>query len=254
VRVKVCGCYGGETASTALTGFVINEALAIDAGSLTRTLSLDDQLKIRNVLITHTHLDHIKDLAFLADNVIGLKEGAITIWGIQATIDVIRGHLMNDKIWPDFSKLPTPEKPTVQFRAIEEGKTFQVEDYECLAIRTNHPVPNSGYLIRDRKGTFCFSGDTGVTEKLWAAINERKDMIGLITEVSFPNNMDWLAEVSGHLTPKRLKTQVDQLKGRKYPLFLSHMKPNFVDVLQKEVAAEGIKDYRILKVGEVLDL
>ncbi|MEW6777643.1 MAG: 3',5'-cyclic-nucleotide phosphodiesterase [Bdellovibrionota bacterium] len=254
MRVKVCGCYGGETLDTALTGFVVDGALAVDAGSITRSCTLEEQQKIRNILITHTHLDHIKDLAFLSDNLIGMISEPITIWSIAHNIEVIKTHLMNDKIWPDFSKLPTPEKPTIRFQAIEEEKPFKVEGYTCFAVRTNHPVPNVGYLIQDKKGTFCFSGDTGVTEKLWKTINERKDMLALITEVSFPNNMDWLADVSGHLTPKRLKTQMDQLRDRKFKLYLSHMKPNFVDVLKQEVAAEGIANHQFLRVGEILEL
>ena len=254
MRVKVCGCYGGETIDTALTGFVLDGVLALDAGSLTRSLTLAEQQSIRHVLITHTHLDHIKDLAFLADNVIGCIEKPIEIWGTAPTIEVLKEHLMNDRVWPDFSKLPTPEQPTLQFNVIEEETLFTVAGYEIFAVRTNHPVPNVGYLVRDSKGTFCFSGDTGVTERLWQVINERDDMMGLITEVSFPNEQDWLADVSGHLTPKMLAAQASLLKGRKYPLFLSHMKPNFIETLKEQVGAEKIDNYRFLEVGETIDL
>lgn len=254
MRVKVCGCYGGETIDTALTGFVLDGVLALDAGSLTRSLTLAEQQSIRHILITHTHLDHIKDLAFLSDNVIGTIEKPIQIWSIASNIEVIQKHLMNDRVWPDFSKLPTEAAPTIQFNVIEEEKPFMVEDYECFAVRTNHPVPNVGYLVRGKKGTFCFSGDTGVTERLWQVVNDRKDMIGLITEVSFPNEQEWLADVSGHLTPKMLSAQVGLLKDRKYPVFLSHMKPNFIDTLKTQVDAEKMKNYRFLQVGETIDL
>jgi len=254
MRVKVCGCYGGETSKTALTGFVIDGKVALDAGSLARSLTLKQQQSIEHILITHTHLDHIKDLAFIADNVIGTVSKPIQIWGIKSTIDVIRNHLMNDRIWPDFSKLPTAENPTIQFNVIQEEKPFKVGEYTCLAVPTKHPVPNTGYLVTNDEGTFCFSGDTGVTTRLWEVINQQKKMLGLITEVSFPNEQEWLAEVSGHLTPKLLKQQIDQLKNRKYTVFLSHMKPNFIDLLKKEVKAEKITDYRFLEMGEVIEL
>lgn len=254
MRVKVCGCYGGETSKTALTGFVIDGKVALDAGSLARSLTLKQQQQIEHILITHTHLDHIKDLAFISDNVIGTIPKPIQIWGIKSTIDVIRNHLMNDRIWPDFSKLPTADNPTIQFNVIEEEKPFKVDKYTCLAVPTKHPVPNTGYLVTNDEGTFCFSGDTGVTTRLWDVINQQKKMLGLITEVSFPNEQEWLADVSGHLTPKLLKQQIDQLKNRNYTVFLSHMKPNFIDVLKKEVKAEKIGNYRFLEVGEVIEL
>lgn len=257
MRVKVCGCYGGETRETALTGFVLDETLAIDAGSLARSLSLSEQLKIESILITHTHLDHIRDLGFLADNVIGVIKRPIHVWGTQPTIDVIKGHFFNDKIWPDFSKLPTADNPTIEFHVIEEEKPFEVGNYTVYGVRTAHPVPNTAYLVRNGEGTFCFSGDTGVTDRLWDVINrEHRDgkIIGLITEVSFTNDMTWLADVSGHLTPKQLGEQLSRLESRDYPVFLSHMKPNFVDKLKAEVEAEGLTNYRFLHVGDLLEL
>ncbi len=254
MRVKVCGCSGGETPETALTGFVINDELSLDAGSLCRSLSLDEQCALDNILITHTHLDHIKDLAFLADNIIGVKKTSLHIWGSEFVVSTLRGHLMNDKIWPDFTKIPTPQNPVLVYHTIEAGKPFTVAGYDVMPVLTNHPVPNTGYIVKNRDGAFCFTGDTGVTKQIWDVLNETPKVLGLITEVSFPNMMTDLANISGHLTPKMLHEQIGLLKDRRYTVYLSHNKPNFRELLRKEVAETGIQNYHFLNKGEVLDL
>lgn len=254
MRVKVCGCSGGETPETALTGFVVNDEIALDAGSLCRGLPLEEQCSLNHVLITHTHLDHIKDLAFLADNVIGVKKNPLHIWGSEFVISTLRNHLMNDKIWPDFTKIPTAENPVLQYHTIEPEKPFTVEGYEILAVLTTHPVPNTAYVIKNNDGAFCFTGDTGVTDRIWEVLNETRNVLGVITEVSFPNMMTDLAKISGHLTPTMLYEQISRLKNRHYSVYLSHNKPNFRELLRKEVAETGLQNYHFLTRNEILDL
>ncbi len=254
MRVKVCGCSGGETPETALTGFVINGELALDAGSLCRGLTLDEQCALNDVLITHTHLDHIKDLAFLADNIIGIKKTPLNVWGSEFVISTLRNHLMNDKIWPDFSKIPTPANPTIVYHTIVPEKQFTVAGYRVFPVSTAHPVPNTAYVISNNDGSFCFTGDTGVTDRIWDVLNATPDLLGLICEVSFPNMMTDLANLSGHLTPKMLHEQIGRLKNRRYTVYLSHNKPNFRDLLRKEVTETGVENVHFLLKGEVLDL
>ncbi|MCW5828983.1 MAG: 3',5'-cyclic-nucleotide phosphodiesterase [Deltaproteobacteria bacterium] len=254
MRVKICGCSGGETPETSLTGFVIDDTLALDAGSLCKALTLEEQCALDNVLITHTHLDHIKDLAFLADNIIGIKKTPLHIWGAEPVIRVLREHFMNDRIWPDFTKIPTADNPTLVYHQIEPEKPFEVAGYKVLAVPTKHPVPNTGYIVSNATGAFCFTGDTGVTERIWEVLNQTPKVLGLITEVSFPNMMTDLANLSGHLTPKMLFEQMGRLKNRNYTVYLSHNKPNFRELLHKEVAETGLQDYYFLTRGELLDL
>ncbi len=243
MRLRILGCHGGESPSHRTTCFLIDDNLLLDAGALTRGLTVTDQAKIDHIFISHSHLDHIQDLALLADNVIGLRDTPVRIYCTDPTADTLEKHFFNNLIWPDFTKIPNPrnpDTPTLQLVRTRSGDTVEAGTYKVRTVAVNHPVDCQAHFVSGPSGTLVYSGDTGPTDKLWQEVNALNDLRALIYEVSFPNNMDKLAQISGHLTPQMMAAELEKFEPQtRAPVLLYHMKPGFHDVLKEQVAALG---------------
>ena len=60
--VRIIGGHGGVSPGFKNTSYLIDGKLLIDAGSVASGLQIDQQVLIDNILISHSHLDHISDL------------------------------------------------------------------------------------------------------------------------------------------------------------------------------------------------
>jgi 3',5'-cyclic-nucleotide phosphodiesterase len=70
-------------------------------------------------------------------------------------------------------------------------------------------------------------------------------------EVSFPNNQQRLATVSGHHTPQTLLPDLKKYKSPKdLPVLLYHIKPAFQAVVEKECAKLKGVELTVLTLGE----
>src|SRR5512143_2944040 len=147
MKVKILGCSGSETVGHMPPGFLVNDVMMLDAGTITSALSINAQSKITDILISHTHLDHIKSALFLADNIIGRIEKPVVIHSIPKVLEAIRKHLMNGIIWPDFTRIPTPENPVLAYEPMQIGKAMSIAGLKVKAIPANHPVPAVGFLV-----------------------------------------------------------------------------------------------------------
>jgi ribonuclease BN (tRNA processing enzyme) len=235
VELSILGCHGGETPRYKTTSFLIDGRLAIDAGALTSGLSLERQLEVDNILITHAHLDHVKDLAMLADNVFGRRRKPVRIFCTPETHRTLREHFFNDRLWPDFTVLPSARRPTVQLVEIPFEQKVRVGPFQVTAIRVDHPIESVGYLVSGRSGTLAISGDTGPTQRFWNAVNGLRDLKMLLVEVSFPDGMQKLADVSMHLTPQALARELEKLALDGFPILLYHLKPAYVDAIRADL-------------------
>jgi len=233
---------------------VVDGRLALDAGSLTRGLGLEAQRRLRHVLLTHGHLDHVKDLAFLADNLFAVLEEPLVVHALPETLAVLREDLLNGRLWFDPTLLPDPERPLFRYQPVMEETPFQVGPYRCLAIRTAHPAPNAAFLIRHGAKGFCFTGDTGPTERLWERLSAEERLDALLIEVSFPDRLAEVARLTGHLTPASLAEGLARWKRRGAPVFLTHLKPEMEGEIRAEVEALGLAACRFLEQGETLRL
>jgi ribonuclease BN (tRNA processing enzyme) len=251
LQIRVLGAYGGSTPSHRQTSFLIGGSVALDAGALTESLSLEEQAKIRAVLVTHSHMDHVSSLPFLVENVFGRVNEAIEIIAPQEVVTSLQTHLFNNDLWPDFTRIPNHLLPTVSFRVVETGVPFCVNGLTVVAIPVSHVVPTFGYLVSDANGTVVFSGDTGPTEALWSAAREAKNLKGIFVECSFPNEMTEIAEISKHFTPKSLQCEMAKFPPR-VPIHLYHMKPPTLAMLEGEIAALGSPRLRILRDDDQL--
>ncbi|WP_412462497.1 MBL fold metallo-hydrolase [Halobacteriovorax sp. RT-2-6] len=232
--VKVIGGHGGVSPQCRATSYLVDDKLLIDAGSVATGISVKEQINIDNILISHSHLDHISDLAFLADNCFGLKGDPFYIWTSNEVQTSIQKHLLNDEIWPDFTKLPTKDDPTLKFSNIENGETKKIGEYTVHAIKVNHFAGSLGFIIEKGDCAIIFTQDTGPTDAIWQKAKTIKNIKAIFSEVSFPNSYDQLAKDSRHHTAQTMGLEIAKMP-KDIPIYLGHLKPNYLDQLTKEI-------------------
>lgn len=251
MKVKILGCSGSEGIGHKPPGFLVNDVMMLDAGTITAALSIEAQSKITDVLISHTHLDHIKSLLFLADNVIGRIKKPVNIRAIPAVLDAIRKHLMNDIIWPDFTRIPTAENPVLTYAPMPIGKYVSIAGLKVKAIPMNHPVPAVGFIVSDAKSSILYSADTGPNEGLWKEAAKARNLSAIIVDTSFPNSMDFVAGLSGHFTPAQLHQDLTKSRvGYDVPIYVYHIKPVHKKKVISELKALGRKNVKVLREGK----
>lgn len=247
--IKVLGSSGAEYPGFNPPAFMIDGKLLLDAGTIGSKLTVREQSAIKHILITHSHLDHIKGIPFLADNII-MTSGrhSVTLYGIPETLASLSKNLLNDTIWPDFTKISASIEPVLKLRQITPAKAFRVGDYTIRAHRVNHTVPAVGYVVSDNKGkTLLYTGDTGPTDEIWKT-RGRPDAV--IVEVSFPNAMEALARKTGHMTPALLLAELAKMKTPPGRIFITHPKPQYIKQIRKEIARLGMPQIEILQDGK----
>ncbi len=251
MRLEILGCHGGELPDCKTTCFLINDDLALDAGALTSTLSLSRLAKLEHVVVSHSHFDHVKDLPLLADLLFGRRRTPVTIHASTACAKALRENMFNGALWPDFTKLPNARSPILKIKAFRPGSRFQVGRYQVRAIPVDHPVESSGFVVSDGRSSIAMSGDTGPTDILWKVVNEVPNLKALLVETSFPNDLQKLADLSGHLTPRTLKTELAKFRRNGSEVFLYHLKPAFVQRVKRELEGFPVK---VLELGDVFEL
>jgi len=227
-----------------MTSFLIDGCVAVDAGAITRALSIEEQRQVRHVLITHTHMDHTNSLPFLIENSFGSSDEPVSIFCTKRVLAGVRRHLFNNDTWPDFTRIPNHLYPSVRFEKIEIGLPFIIDnlpsgDLEVEAIEVNHIVPTTGFLLRQGGVSIIFTSDTGPTDRIWEVANSTDDLAAVITEVSFPNRLQEVADVSLHMTPQDLASELAKLE-REVAVYLYHFKPPYVEELRAELAATAL--------------
>ncbi|MDA8099816.1 MAG: 3',5'-cyclic-nucleotide phosphodiesterase [Nitrospiraceae bacterium] len=251
MKVKVLGCAGSEAIGHNPPGFLVNDTVMLDAGTITSKLTVEEQSRITDIFISHTHLDHIKSLLFLADNVIGRIQKPVSIRSVPPVINAIRKHLMNDVIWPDFTKIPTPKNPVLAYAPMTSSRPVSVAGLTVKAVPMNHPVPAVGFVVSDGRTSFLYTADTGPNERIWAEAARARNLKGIIVDTSFPNMLDAIADASGHFTPAQLAADLDKAKvPARMPLFVYHIKPAHRKKVIAELRAMGRKNVTVLQEGK----
>jgi 3',5'-cyclic-nucleotide phosphodiesterase len=249
--LKVLGCHGGETPKHRTSSFLVDDRVAVDAGAITGTLSLDEQRRIEAVLVSHAHMDHVRDLATLADNRCQQGGPILEIVGTPATLKSLRKHFFNDHLWPDFSRIPSAGNPTISYRAIKPETTEIVAGMEVTPVLVTHTIETAGFVIANDGRSIAYSGDTGPTERFWEILNARPDLAAVLMEVSFPNDHAELARVSGHHTPDTLKKELTKLADHaELPILLYHIKPVFQSKVEKQLARIKKRNVAILQLND----
>ncbi|MDB4942077.1 MAG: phosphodiesterase class-II:Metallo-beta-lactamase superfamily [Labilithrix sp.] len=232
---------------------MLDERLAIDAGSLTSGLDLRLQYDLEAVLVSHAHLDHIRDLATIADNRAQHGCKPLVVAGTRATLDVLKRHFFNGLVWPDFTAIPSKNEPTVTYLALKPEKRVVVAGYGVRAIEVSHTIDTCAFIVDKDGASVAYSGDTGPTDRLWEALREEKDLRALLMEVSFPNEQQRVATLSGHHTPQTLIEDLMKLgRPQDVPTLLYHIKPAFQADVEKQCAKLKGLNLGVLSIGEQL--
>lgn len=235
MRVKIIGCHGGTAPGYRTSCYHINDRFLIDAGSVCSALSPKKQFEINDIFITHPHIDHIKDLAFLVENTFRPERQPIVVHSTREILNDIHKHLFNNILWPDFTQIyvdPKLKKTLLNLKVLAE--TEIIDNLKIQHVRVNHPGNAIGFILDDGHQQLVFTGDTGPTEELWKLANQCSNLVGIFTEISFPTRMDSLARASGHFTTQQLLTELNKLNSKEVPIFISHFKPLFFEELMDE--------------------
>src|SRR5207253_11013274 len=159
--------------------------LAIDAGSLTSGMDLKSQAALEACLVSHAHLDHVRDLATIADNRAQNDCDPLVIAGTKQTIDILKKHFFNGLLWPDFSQTPHARRPAIKYLVLKPEVATKVAGYTVRAILVSHTIECCAFIIEGKDGTIAYSGDTGPTDRLWRVLNQVEDLKAILMEVSF---------------------------------------------------------------------
>jgi len=249
--LKVIGCHGGETPKHRTSAFVLDDRVAIDAGSLTSGLELKAQFALEACLVSHAHLDHIRDLATIADNRAQRRCPPLVVAGTKQTIDILKKHFFNNLLWPDFTRIPTVARPAIRYVVLKPEVPTQIAGYTVRSILVSHTIECGAFVVEGKGGAIAYSGDTGPTNRLWRVLDETPKLRALLMEVSFPNHEHRLAKVSGHHTPQTLAVDLKKLaRPKELPTLLYHIKPVFQREVERECAKLKGVNLTVLGIGD----
>ncbi|MEK6325408.1 MAG: 3',5'-cyclic-nucleotide phosphodiesterase [Acidobacteriota bacterium] len=231
---------GRQSQLQCLTSFVIDERVAIDAGSIGFAFSPGEIGTVRHIIVTHSHSDHIASLPIYVAEAFPSLDNPIIIYGSSEVISALRKHVFNDQVWPDFEKieLNNGSGPTLEFRQLEPRQTINIAGIDVTPIPVNHIVPTFGLLVQNAATTVAFTSDTYSTDEIWKAASEDEHLKAVFAEVSFPNEMGDLAEASKHLTPELLAIELGKL-NRDVDVYAVHIKPTHREDVIRQIAALG---------------
>lgn len=236
-----------------LTCFVIDDTVAIDAGSLAMAASRDQQVGIRDIVLTHAHLDHIAGLPLFLDDLFSELSEPVTVHAAQSVINILEESVFNWEVYPRFSELSNANGPVLRYKPFSPSGEFKVKHLTFRALAVNHKVPSFGYVISDSSATIVLSGDTAEMDGFWSVVNETADVSAILLECAFPNELEDLAQVSHHLTPKRLKTELSKCKIPDCPVFVVNLKPMYRETIIAQLGDLGLANLKALEVGKIYE-
>ena len=255
MKVRILGCSGGIGGRhLRTTSMLIDNDILIDAGTGVTDLSIAELAQIDHVFLTHSHLDHIASLPLLIDTVGDMRNRPLTVHATDATIEIMRAHIFNWAIWPDFCEIPNSKKPFMRYENMTLGETVDLEGRRITALPANHTVPAVGYLMDSGNASLAFSGDTGPCPEFWSVINRIDNLRHLIIETAFSNRERRLAATSKHLCPSMLVEELAYLQ-RDVEIYITHLKPGQIELTMQEIE-DGIGELRprMLQNNQVFEL
>jgi len=244
MQIRVLGCSGAIAKGCRTTSFLLDDDLLVDAGTGVGDLTLDEMTRIDDVLLTHSHLDHITSLPLMIDAVASRRTTPLRVHALRPTIDALRAHVFNNVIWPDFAAIPSIDAPFVSFHEITVGEFLRLgrsAPKHIEILPAVHSVPACGFAIRCGSGgpNWVFSGDTERNPSFWERVNQL-DVAMLVIETAFGNREHLLAERSRHLSPATLAEELAQISpGKQYPIYITHTKPTETEEIMSQIGLLG---------------
>jgi cAMP phosphodiesterase len=244
---------GCASARQHLACFVIDNCVAIDAGSLAMATTSEQKELIRDVVLTHAHLDHIAGLPLFVDDLFATLKEPIRVYGSAEVIECLHKHIFNWEIYPRFSELTNENGKVLEYRKFKVGKSFEIKHLKLRAIEVNHKVPTVGFIVSDGSSSIALTSDTSKMSGFWNKINREEKLDAVFIECAFPNELKKLAKISHHLTPDSLKKEIEKLE-KDCPIYVVNLKPMYHDEIVLELKELNIKNLQVLEVGKIYDL
>ena len=227
-----------------LTTFLVDDSVAIDAGSLAFALTAEEMHRIRHILITHAHVDHTASLPIFISEVFPALTAPVIVHATARVIDALRRFVFNGDMWPDFAQIPllNGRGPALEFSPLEPGTPVTIGNLQVTPIRVNHLVPTVGFVVEGQQAGFAITSDTYVTDEIWDAVSRSERIKAIFVDVSYPNEMEDLAAASRHFTPRSLSSDLRKL-ARDVPVCVVHIKPAYREAVLRQLAE--LRDLRI---------
>ena len=237
MQIRVLGCSGSIAAGCRTTAFLLDDDILIDAGTGVGDLTLDELACIDEVVLSHSHLDHILGVPLLADSVMRRRVGRppIRVHGLPATLAALREHVFNGAIWPDFTRLPSAERPILSLQPFNIGEVLDFGGRRIEVLPALHTVPAVGFAVLGASRCWVFTGDTAPNPALWQRLRALP-VASLVIETAFRNDEFQLAHVSRHLHPAALGQELQHL-AQGVEVFITHIKPGELDAVMSEISA-----------------
>ena len=236
-----------------LTCFVIDDCVAVDAGSIAIATNHEQRCKVRDIIVTHPHMDHIASLPIFIDDLYPTLLQPMRIHATEEVIALLERDVFNWNLYPRFSELKNHYGPVMEYIPIPLGKPFPVAHLNVVAVPVNHIVPTVGLVVSDGQKSVAFSSDTAETEEFWKIVNEMKNLDALLIEASFPDRMSKLAAVSRHFTPASLDQELKKLNHNGMDIMTVHLKPTYREEIIQQLNALNIPKLSVMEPGKVYE-
>ena len=216
-----------------LSSYILNDSVAIDAGSLGISGTPLEQAKVDHVFLTHSHLDHVGGLPVFLDTVLDLGGETVSVHASEWVLDSLRRDIFNDRIMPDFVRISEQGPVFLKLFPLHPGQPVQVAGLSITPFPINHVVPTVAYVIDDGKAAVAIATDTAPCDTLLSQLRNIPNLRALLLDCSFPGSQQDLAKISGHMTTRDFAAVARQLEP-KVEVWAIHIKPRF----HAEVIAE----------------
>jgi ribonuclease BN (tRNA processing enzyme) len=254
MKLRILGCSGGIGGELRTTSMLLDNDTLIDAGTGVGDLSVAELTLIDHVFVTHSHMDHVTSIPFLADTVGGMRTKPITVHATRETLGILREHLFNWKLWPDFSQIPDVRNPVLRYQEIEVGVPVSLGGRHITAVPANHVVPAVGFQLDSGKASLVFTGDTTTNDALWPHVNRIRNLRYLIIETALSDRERDLAVASKHLCPTLLAEELRKLTVSP-EIYITHLKPREADLIMEEIGSKvAERRPQMLRNNQVFEL
>lgn len=254
MRITTLGCNASITGELRTTCYRVDDDILIDAGTGAGELSLEQSIAIGTVFLTHSHLDHCALLPMLADAAGSFRNEPLTVYALPETIATLGEHMLNSRLWPDYTVQPTPEHPFIRFHPVRTGETVELGGRRITALPARHAVPCAGYRVDSGVASWVYSADTTFSEEFWQVLNRTRNLKYLLIETTLRNDNAAGAARSGHTTANLL-AQGLRLLQRPVELFIVHMEAGYEEITMREVLQAAGEYYpQALQRGHVFEL
>jgi len=245
---------GRASARQHLLTMIVDDQVAIDAGCLAFSCSDRQREQVRDILLTHAHLDHVAGLPLFIDDLFATATEPIRVHCTRDMIDTLERDIFNWSIYPRFCELKNVHGPVMEYREFAAGSSFDLQHLTIRAVAVNHKVPANGYIVSNSTKAFATTGDTAETDDFWRACNEAPRLDAAFVECALPDELSELAAASYHLTPSKLRSELAKLTNRRYPVYIINIKPMYREQVVEQVERLGLDDVHILEIGKVYEI